>query len=340
MTSDGFEIGRRMFFQRAGAALSTIAQARNPTPFGRAKHCIFILLEGAPSHTDTFDLKEGPWTPAYFNPASYGDVRFPQGLLPDIASHLDSIAILRSVRARSTNHGLARTWLQTGRDPILRRSKNAPHIGSVAAMIAGSRNQLPAFVSLDTQSDQPGLQSDFDAARRMAYGNTRFGNACLTARDVIKADRGSRFIQIDFGSWDHHENIYAPNANLQAMSRQFDRGVGQLIAELKQDGLLDRTLIVATGEFGRTAGPLNRTAGRDHHLRHSVMVAGARVTPRKAIGVTDALGAAIVDPGWSQNREIRPEDLQATILYAMGIDWTKTLNSDRFECHPVTELWS
>lgn len=434
------QIGRRMFFRHAGAALSgyfllpgrpmeTIAKAQAPALIGTAKYCIFILLTGAPSHTDTFDLKEGSWTPAYFNPASYGDIRFPQGLMPNVASHLDSIAILRSVRAWNTAHGLAQTWVQIGRNPISGLSKIAPHIGSVVAVELGSKDAtLPAFVSLNTQSgpdqgylppsngpfyvspngggltntrhadgaaaldrrfalaldldaemrtastigpaadEYAGFTSsarklmyngdvdgvfNFDATRRAAYGNSGFGNACLTARNLVKSNLGTRFVQISFGSWDHHSNIYAPNSNLQSMASQFDKGVGQLIAELRQDGLLDQTLIVATGEFGRTVGPVNANAGRDHHLQQSVMMAGAGVTGRKAIGKTDATGAAIDDPGWSQSREIKPEDIEATLYSALGIDWTKTRyddpfkrgfeyvpKTDRFQYYPVNELWT
>src|SRR5512132_1179887 len=102
------QMGRRLFFRHItsavggyfllpGRPMETTAKAAG-SPIGRAKNCIFILLTGAPSHTDTFDLKEGPWTPAYFNPTSFGDLRFPQGLLPKIADQLDSIALLRSVR--------------------------------------------------------------------------------------------------------------------------------------------------------------------------------------------------------------------------------------------------
>ncbi len=413
------QIGRRMFFRHAGAALSgyfllpsrpmeSVAKAA-ATPIGKAKYCIFILLTGAPSHTDTLDLKEGAWTPSYFNPTSYGDLRFPQGLMPNVASQLDSIAILRSVRAWNTAHGLAQTWVQIGRNPISGLSKIAPHIGSVVAIELGSKTGdqvLPTFVSLNTQSG-PGqgylppqngpfyvspngggltntkhpdgapaldrryglamdLDSDmrngstigpaaddytkfsvdarrmmysgeidgvfnFDQTRRNAYGNSSFGNACLTARNLIRGNLGTRFVQISFGSWDHHANIYAPNANLQSMATQFDKGVGQLIAELKLDGILDQTLIVATGEFGRTVGPLNTTSGRDHHLQQSVMVAGAQVSARKVIGVTDSQGAAIVDPGWSGDREIKPEDIEATIYSALGIDWTTVRYDDPFK---------
>jgi hypothetical protein len=422
-------IGRRMFFRHAATALSgyfllpsrpmeTIAKAA-PTPIGTAKNCIFILLTGAPSHTDTFDLKEGSWTPAYFNPTSYGDLRFPQGLMPNLANHLDSISFVRSVRAWAAAHGIAQTWMQIGRNPSSGLSKIAPHIGSVVAMELGgdpSKRTLPAFISLNA-SDGPGsgyfppddapfylspngggmpnsanpnglpvfdrrylMKQDIDAeletfpdlgpapqeayqnnlsARRMmysdsvtkvfnfdtttrnAYGNTSFGNACITARNLFRGNLGTRFVQISFGSWDHHVGIYTPNANLQSMARQFDNGLGALIADLKQDGTLDQTLIVAVGEFGRTVGPLNQNGGRDHHVQQAALFAGAKVIGTRAIGSTDPSGAVIADPGWSRQREIKPEDIEATIYSALGIDWTKVRHDDPlnrgFEYVPFSE---
>ncbi|HZT36450.1 MAG TPA: DUF1501 domain-containing protein [Bryobacteraceae bacterium] len=410
--------------------METVAKAA-VTPVGTAKNCIFILLTGAPSHTDTFDLKEGSWTPSYFNPTSYGDIRFPQGLMPNVAAHLDSIALLRSVRAWNTAHPLAQTWVQLGRNPASGLSKIAPHIGSVVALELGpkSPNQiLPPFISLNASSgpDQgylppqygpfyvsPGggglantrhpdgvtafnrryamlqdidaeLRSDpaiggeaedvvvngekarglmynpavdaifnFDAATKAAYGNSSFGNACITARNLIRADLGTRFIQISFGTWDHHTSIYAPNANLQAMSRQFDAAFGQLLADLKQDGLLDQTLVLALGEFGRTVGPLNANGGRDHHVQQTVVFAGAGIRGMRAIGSTNASGSDIAEPGWSRNREVKPEDIEATIYSALGIDWTTVRHDDPLnrgfeyvpqtgpvEYGPVNELWS
>ena len=163
---------------------------------------------------------------------------------------------------------------------------------------------------------------------------------------------GTRFIQISFGSWDHHGNIYAPNANLQLLSRQFDAGLAALIADLKQDGTLNQTLIVAMGEFGRTAGPLNQNAGRDHHQQHSVLFAGGGVKGNRAIGQTNALGDDVADPGWSAGRYVWPEDVEATIYSALGIDWTKIVHGDNlgpgfeyvpqqdlYQYQPVNELW-
>lgn len=410
--------------------METVASAA-VTPIGRAKNCIFILLTGAPSHTDTFDLKEGAWTPSFFNPTSYGEIRFAQGLMPKLAAQMDSLTFVRSVRAWATAHGLAQTWVQIGRNPVSGLSKIAPHIGSVVSLELGPSSPdhtLPAFVSLNTgggpgegylaPDNAPfyvspnggglgntthsggvdvfnrryGIKLDvdaelegqntlgvsiddafkanlaarklmyngavdsifnFDQTTRNNYGNTSFGNACVVARNLLRANMGTRFVQISFGSWDHHVNIYAPNNNLQSMTRQFDNGLGQLIADMKQDGTLDQTLIVALGEFGRTVGPLNTTGGRDHHPQQSALFAGAGIRGRRAVGSTDNLGAAIVDPGWSRDREVRPEDIEATIYSALGIDWTTVRRDDPFNrgfeyvpssdqdlYGPIHELWA
>ena len=432
-------IGRRMFFRHMASALGGyfllpgrrfgVAKAAG-TPIGTAKNCIFVLLTGAPSHVDTFDLKEGPWTPAYFNPTSYGDLRFPQGLMPNLANQLDSIAFLRSTQAWATAHGIAQTWVQIGRNPVSGLAKIAPHIGSVVAMELGPQSAdrtLPAFISLNT-GDGPGsgyfppddapfyvnpsggglpntthsggpavfdrryglkleidteleagsglgpatdeiyaanlsarklMYSDqvtqiftFDQNTRLAYGNSGFGNACIAARNLLRAQAGTRFIQISFGSWDHHVNIYQPRANLQLMATQLDSGLGSLIADLKQDGTLDQTLIVAMGEFGRTVGPLNVNNGRDHHVQQTALFAGARIPGRRAIGATDATGSMITDAGWSRQRQVRPEDIESTIYSALGIDWTTVRHddplgrgfeyvpfSDQDLYGPVNELW-
>src|SRR5882724_8998457 len=138
------QLGRRMFFRHVASAvggyfllpvrpMETIARAAVTTK-NTAKNVVFIMMAGAPSHADTFDLKEGPWTPASFKPASYNDVRFPQGLMPTIAAQMDSIALLRSVRAWAGVHGLMQAWVQIGRNPASALAKISPHIGSVVSM--------------------------------------------------------------------------------------------------------------------------------------------------------------------------------------------------------------
>jgi uncharacterized protein (DUF1501 family) len=161
-----------------------------------------------------------------------------------------------------------------------------------------------------------------------------------------------RFIQITLDGWDHHANIYAANS-LQLRSQQFDNGLGPLIADLKNDGLLESTLIVAMGEFGRTVSMPNAQNGRDHFLQQAVLMAGAGIKGSRAIGATDAEGREIASPGWSRDREIRAEDIEATIYSALGIDWTTVRRddptgrgfeyvpfSDRDLYGPLHELWS
>jgi hypothetical protein len=433
-------IGRRMFFRHAAAAVGgyfflparpgeTVARAA-ATPIGKARNVIFVFMNGAPSHTDTFDFKEGKWTPAFMEPTSYGDLRFPRGLMPNLADTIQDLAFVRPMRAHATAHGLAQTWMQLGRNPVPGPNRIAPHIGSVVAHELGSKalnKPVPAFVSLNAAngpgagflppSDAPfyvaptgaGLNNmtnpdgaaaldrraalalkldgesqkagaigggaddadvfrakarsmmydpvidsifNFDGEARSVYGNSNFGNACLVARNLLKADVGARFIQISFGSWDHHGNIYAPNANLQLMARQFDAGLGALIRDLKADGTFDSTLIVALGEFGRTVGPLTAGQGRDHFPQQAALVTGAGVRGGRAIGSTNAAGDRMEEAGWSADRTIWAEDMEATIHSALGIDWTKVIvggglgrgfefvpTTDIYQYQPVHELW-
>jgi hypothetical protein len=433
------ELSRRLMFRHIASAVGgyfllptrpveTIASAAG-SPIGRAKNVIFILMAGGPSHVDTFDLKEGPWTPAFVEPTSYGDVRWPRGLMPKLADQMESIALVRSVRSWAAVHEFARAWIQIGRNPISSTSKIAPHIGSVVSLELSrpAEQILPAFVSLnvgggpgqgylspqhspfyvspagnglansahrdgrnaferryallsdlDTEARAPGadpayaemasfnlsarklMYNDdvnriftYDQEQRAVYGTTAFGNACIAARNMLRANAGVRFVQITLGSWDHHSNIYTPNASLQALSRQFDNGLGALMADLKNDGLLDTTLIVAMGEFGRTVAAPNPQNGRDHFLQQAVLMAGAGIKGQRVIGATNSEGREIAEPGWSRGREIRAEDIEATIYSALGIDWTTVRRddplgrgfeyvpfSDRDLYGPIHELWA
>ena len=431
----GMHLSRRVFFQHAAAAVggyfllpSKQMSAQTAVGSGRVKNVVFVLLAGAPSHTDTFDLKTGAWTPAYFNPTRYGNVLWPQGLMPKLADQMDSIAVVRSVRAWATAHGVAQTWAQLARNPANALARLAPHIGSVVSLEMGAADRiLPAFLSLNVGSGpsegylkpehapmyiSPGggglpgathpdgeavfnrrydlslsldadLRNDarygegtedfvtfnsaarklmynpkvssvftYDTAQRNAYGNTAFGNACIAARNLFRADLGTRFVQITLGGWDHHVNIYAPNANLQLMTRTLDNGLGQLMTDLRQDGSLDQTLIVVMGEFGRTVSALNEQNGRDHHPQQSVLFAGAGIRGRTAIGETNEIGAFVTEPGWSAKREVRAEDIGATIYSALGIDWTKVRKdyplgrgfeyipgAENGDYAPIRELW-
>jgi hypothetical protein len=193
----------------------------------------------------------------------------------------------------------------------------------------------------------------FTAADAARYGNTSFGASCLVAKQVLAANQGTRYIEISFGSWDMHQNIYSPAANsLAGMSKQLDDGVSALLGDLKASGQLDNTLVVMMGEFGRTVGKVTPAGGRDHWLQMTVAFAGAGIKGGRAIGTTDDTGAATVDPGWSRGRAIKPEDIEATIYSAMGINWTNVRYDDPFGrgfeyvpfsgddlYGPIDELW-
>ncbi len=421
---DGFS--RRQFLKVAGtgivasyfvpvvsAQLLESATSVNPSLHRTAKNCILIFLSGAPSHIDTWDLKEGAWTPTDFTPTSYGQVRFPQGLMPKTADQLGKLAIVRSGLSWAAVHQLAQAWAQIARNPGGATGKIAPHIGAVVALESQSGRQvsdiLPGFVSLnqvmagagylparyapfavqpaasglavlthpdgaprladrwnllqlidpDRQSgglgrnagdmgtfyDQAKVLIDSPDVNRLfsyttdesaRYGNTGFGNSLIIARNLVGARRGTRFVQVTMGGWDHHSNIYAKQGNsLYSQMRTFDPAYGALLTDLagspgSQGGatMLDETLVVVLAEFGRTVGPLNPQQGRDHFLRMSVVFAGGGIKGGTIIGATDAEGRNASEFGWAANRDVRPEDVSSTVYSALGIDYTTVRHDD------------
>ena len=150
-------------------------------------------------------------------------------------------------------------------------------------------------------------------------GKASFANNCLLARRLV--ERGVRFIQLYHRGWDTHGNSLGEDIveKLPHLCRQTDRAVYALLTDLKQRGLLDDTLVVWGGEFGRT--PMNEARngskflGRDHHPRAFTMwLAGGGIKPGVTIGRTDDLGYNVVeDP-------IDVHDLHATMLRLLGID--------------------
>src|SRR5215471_732312 len=162
----------------------------------------------------------------------------------------------------------------------------------------------------------------------LRYGNSNFGRACIVARNAVQAKQGTVFININHGGWDMHLNMFnrAYQPNMYQNCADLDNGIYNLAMDLKSTGDLAQTLIVMMGEFGRTPGDLNPRGGRDHHKdAMAVAMLGGGVAGGRVIGATDSVGTTIIDPGWSQNREIRMEDIAATIYSALGIDWTKSI---------------
>lgn len=173
---------------------------------------------------------------------------------------------------------------------------------------------------------------DADKAR---YGNSAIGNSLVLARNLFKADAGTRFVLASHGGWDHHGDIYKPDSrNHPVLIRELDAAFSALVTDLDAtpsthapgETLLDETLVVCVSEFGRTPGMVSETRqGREHYIHaHAGMFAGGGVKRGAVIGKTDDLGAKVTDPGWSANRPIYMEDLACTIYSALGIDWTTT----------------
>jgi Protein of unknown function (DUF1501) len=144
-------------------------------------------------------------------------------------------------------------------------------------------------------------------------GKPGFANNCLLARRLI--ERGVRVVQLFDQGWDHHGGI---KKRLAAKCRQTDKPIAALLTDLKQRGLLDDTLVVFGGEFGRTPmlqGDRPEGAGRDHHKDAiSMWFAGGGIKPGVTLGKTDDLGYHIVQDKMHVN------DLHATLLHLMGLD--------------------
>jgi len=173
---------------------------------------------------------------------------------------------------------------------------------------------------------------------RERYGNTSVGVSCILARNVLAADAGTHHIHICHPGWDHHVKIWDRGAesNHYVLCAEFDPAFSSLLEDLaatcsktdQSKTLLDETLVVVAGEFGRTPGALNHLAGRDHYNRcYPALFAGAGVKGGRVLGRTDSAGAKCLDTGWNHKEQPRTENVVATIYSALGIDWTKEIRN-------------
>ena len=147
-------------------------------------------------------------------------------------------------------------------------------------------------------------------------GKASFANNCLLARRLV--ERGVRFVQLYHTDWDHHDDITKP---LDQVAREVDKPSAALILDLKQSGLLDRTLVVWSGEFGRTPmGEVREKGkiGRNHHIdAFTVLMAGGGLKPGISYGETDEFGFS------PTGDKMNVHDVQATILNQIGLDHLK-----------------
>jgi len=186
----------------------------------------------------------------------------------------------------------------------------------------------PATASRDAFYEQayrlvtsPEAKGAFDLSQepqkaRERYGGRRLGTGCLLARRLVEA--GARFVTVVDNGWDMHQQIFKamPDAFFAGSGKlpALDLAYASLITDLKERGLLETTLVVMMGEFGRTP-KINAAAGRDHWPRAGfVLFAGAGVRGGQLIGATDAYGETPAE------RPVRPEDVAFTILKLLGVE--------------------
>jgi hypothetical protein len=199
----------------------------------------------------------------------------------------------------------------------LLRSLNEEHLSErgpdrelearIRSMETAFRMQAAAGDAFDVRREPPRVRAE--------YGDGHFAHGCLLARRL--AERGVRFVQVYYGNgqpWDTHRNH---NATTKQLCQDIDRPIAALLADLKRRGLLEDTLVVWGGEFGRTSTSESGD-GRDHnHWGFTVWLAGGGVKGGMAYGATDEFGFRAVE------NKVHVHDLHATLLHLLGIDHEK-----------------
>ncbi|MCI0335279.1 MAG: DUF1501 domain-containing protein [Planctomycetes bacterium] len=159
----------------------------------------------------------------------------------------------------------------------------------------------PKMEAFDLANESDGM--------RDAYGRNPFGAGCLLARRLVEA--GVTFVEVNLEGWDTHEDNFTRTAQRNEI---FDKPMAQLITDLKQRGMLDRTLVLWMGEFGRTPR-INARAGRDHYPRaFNIALAGSGIRGGQVIGETDAGGIEVSE------RPVAVSDLFRTVYTTLGIN--------------------
>jgi len=177
----------------------------------------------------------------------------------------------------------------------------------IGAMETAFRMQTAASDAFDIGRETPKVRAE--------YGETHFAHACLLARRL--AERGVRFVQVYYGNgqpWDTHRNH---NDTTRKLAQDIDRPIAALLTDLKRRGLLDDTLVIWGGEFGRTSTSESGD-GRDHnHWGFTTWLAGGGVKGGMTYGATDEFGFRAVE------NKVHVHDLHATVLHLMGLDHEK-----------------
>jgi hypothetical protein len=343
---------RREFLKAtaAGAAGLVVAapelRGTDVPRLAKARSCIFINLVGGPSHLDTFDPKpdapadvRGPFRPI---PTRVPGVYLSE-LFPKLAGMADKFSLVRSMHHDAPPiHETGFQLLNTGR--LFRDGPEWPSMGCVWTHLhgetgtgAGRRHYVTPWPDVDTgiqigKGFGPGFLRGHVAAQECGaraatvdprYGTTEFGQLCHGVVNSASR-RPGRFLTVnmfttvfDAPSWDCHADRGSLATDLndyrEIVAPMFDTAFCALLTDLDNRGLLDSTLVVATGEFGRTP-LLNANGGRDHWANcWTAIVAGGGVKGGRIVGSSDRLG------GEPKDRPVTPQELVATIFHALGV---------------------
>jgi hypothetical protein len=361
---------RRDFLRATAAGAAGLALAgdlRGATaarPAGTAKACIFINLVGGPSHLDTFDPKpdapsevRGPFRPI---PTRVPGTHLSE-LFPKLAAMTDKFSLIRSMHHDAPPiHEAGFQLLNTGR--LFRDGPEWPSVGAVVSYLrrAPDTARLVPSPRVETgvrvSHGQGGgwLPSEVwpSCAEELFAGASstqQFGLACFYAQNAVDW-AGASFATInmfptvfDAPSWDCHADRGSLATDLNdyrdTVAPAFDLAFATLLTDLEARGLLDSTLVVATGEFGRTPF-LNANGGRDHWANcWTALVAGGGVKGGRVVGTSDNLG------GEPKDRPVTPQELVATIFHALGVPPDATIPGPTGEPvavypgRPVAELF-
>jgi hypothetical protein len=332
-----------------GLSLADLAQLHAAPNRSKDFNCILLFLVGGPSHLDTWDLKpaapsevRGPFRPLRTNVPGVEICEH----FPLMAKMADRYTVVRSVHHREAPiHETGHQLMQTGR--LSRGGVEHPHFGAVLSRLRkGTSTVVPGPIGNTGVSISHGqgagylgephqpavvrgdpsllldLVNDGDRLRDR-YGHNTFGQSCLLARRMVEG--GVRLVTVnmfdtvfDNLTWDCHADGGSLATTLDdyrdILCPMFDRAYTALLDDLASRGLLDTTLVVAMGEFGRTPH-LNPRGGRDHWPGcWSVLFSGAGVRGGQVVGSSDATGAEPKD------RPVSPAEVAATVYHALGLD--------------------
>lgn len=344
--SSSISVTRRGLLQLGAGSLAAMSWTGMPMLQAATKEfrCIFLHLVGGPSHLDTWDPK--PDAPAeYRGPFHSIKTKVPgiaiSELFPRMAQIADKYALVRSVyHDEAPIHETGQQLIQTGSCLASQLNLSRQNHLLIPGQIENTGVQLShgqefltacragAFHALERES----------TLMREAYGQHEFGRSCLLARQAI--ERGQQFVTVnmfrsvyDSLSWDCHADGGSLNVNLMdyrnRLAPMFDATYSSLLLDLEARGLLDTTLVVAAGEFGRSP-KINLRGGRDHWTgAWTVLFAGGGVQGGQVIGSTDRLGMAPV------NHPVHASAIANTIQYAAGL----RTNVRYRHGEPITELF-